>query len=362
MAFSGEIKELGMAGILQFISQNQMTGVLVLEEGDRTINLRFSEGKIVAALPTPELVGEMLVRVGLLGDDDLARALDVQKRTLQRLGDVLLRLDMVTQEDLAEVLQLQVREGVFKALEWKSGEFLFEPRVIEFDSIVNPRVEIEPLLLDGLRLVDELPILRSRLGSFDQIVRKVSAGAPDGFESPDEDGGDAEFTAQERVVHDMTNGRRSIQEVIDLSKMGEYQGCEALVSLLGRGRVELVPAWERETGTRKGLDWIGQSTGILLVLLLVALLLLALATGSPERGLLGGGAFSDTRFLQLLQYERVERALEIYKIENGAYPETLEDLVSTGILRTEDLAASWGGMVSYSLRGEGYNLIRWSGE
>ena len=372
MAFRGEIKELGMAGILQIISQNSKTGELVLEDGERLTKLMFSEGMVVGTLHPPEALGAMLVRVGMINQEGLGRALEVQKRTLQMLGDVLVRLDMISREDLSDILHLQLRESVVHALEWKEGEFLFESRRVELDPVLSPRVELEPLLLDGLRMVDEMPMIRRRLGSFDQIVHRIDRTAASGPGEPsphDGAGGDeslfpgsAEASAPERLIYSLANGRRSIREIIDLSRLGEFQACEVLISLRGRGEIEFSPAWEVEPGDRKRFAWMGQAAGVLLAILFVGLLVLTFAPGSSKGGILQGGPFSITRYLQLLQRERVERALEIHRIETGTYPASLPELTVEGLLRAEDLAAPWGGQVSYFRRGDSYHLIMWRGD
>ncbi len=361
-----------MVSILQFISQNRKSGELVLEHGDRLTKLMFSEGKVVGTLHPPEALGSMLVRVGMIDQEDLGRALEVQKRTLQMLGDVLVRLDMISREDLSDILHLQLRESVVHALEWKEGEFLFESRRVELDPFLNPCVEIEPLLLDGLRMVDEMPMIRRRLGSFDQIVHRIDRTASSGTGEPfPHDGtgggeglfpGSAEASAQERLIYSLANGSRSIREILDLSRLGEFQACEALISLRGRGEIEFSPAWEADPGGRKGFAWLGQAAGVLLALLFVGLLVLTFSPGSSKGGILQGGPFSSTRYLQLLQRERVERALEIYRIETGTYPASLPELTVEGLLRAEDLSASWGGQVSYFRRGDSYHLIIWRGD
>jgi len=373
MAFRGEIKELGMVGVLQIISQNRKTGELVLADGERLTKLRFSEGMVVGTLHPPEALGAMLVRVGMISEKDLGRALEVQERTLQKLGEALMRLDMISHEDLTDILHLQLHESVIHALEWKEGEFFFESLRIDFDPVLSPRVEIEPLLLEGLRMVDELPMIRRRMGPFDQIVRRIALtayssgpGEPsvtDGSGGGEEQfPGSAEVSKPERIIYRLSNGKRSIREIIDLSRLGEFQACEAMISLRGRGEIEFIPAWEGEAGGRKRLDWLGQAAGLILALLFVGLLVLAFVPGSSKGGILQGGPFSSTRYLQLLQRERVERALEIYRIETGTYPAALAELTGAGLLRPEDLAAPWGGKVSYFRKGESYHIITWRGE
>lgn len=71
-------------------------------------------------------VGELLLRQGLIDEDQLEHAINEQKRTGIRLGKILVRLGMITEEQMTSVLgqQLQSRERK------KLGEILVERGVI----------------------------------------------------------------------------------------------------------------------------------------------------------------------------------------------------------------------------------------
>ena len=53
-------------------------------------------------------LGEVLVEAGRITEEELARALALQKGTNARLGDVLLSHNIITEEDLVEALKKQL--------------------------------------------------------------------------------------------------------------------------------------------------------------------------------------------------------------------------------------------------------------
>ena len=57
---------------------------------------------------TTEKLGEILKKSGLVSDDQLARALEVQRGTTKRLGEVLVELELVTEQDIASALSKQL--------------------------------------------------------------------------------------------------------------------------------------------------------------------------------------------------------------------------------------------------------------
>ncbi|HXN42126.1 MAG TPA: DUF4388 domain-containing protein, partial [Myxococcaceae bacterium] len=92
MALKGTLKDFGIADILQLIAQQQKTGMLVLKAQDAEVSLGFKDGNIVkvesAFKKKKDLLGTLLVRAELITEQQLEQALEMQKRTLQRIGDV----------------------------------------------------------------------------------------------------------------------------------------------------------------------------------------------------------------------------------------------------------------------------------
>src|SRR3954469_8029134 len=104
MALKGTLKDFGIADILQLIGQQQKTGVLYIKSKSEEVEVSFVEGNVVRALSktrrSRELLGSMLVGSGLLTQNELDEALDIQKRTLKRLGDILVTEGKVTGDQL----------------------------------------------------------------------------------------------------------------------------------------------------------------------------------------------------------------------------------------------------------------------
>ena len=75
MALEGRIVDFGVADILQLISQQQKTGVLIVERKDDSIEVLFWNGMIISAHPIAkaekELLGEKLVKSGLITVEQL---------------------------------------------------------------------------------------------------------------------------------------------------------------------------------------------------------------------------------------------------------------------------------------------------
>ena len=93
MALRGTLKDFGIADILQLIGHQQKTGVLAVRNKDQEVRVLFKDGVVQRAESSTrqqrDLLGRMLVRAEVLSEEQINRALEIQKRTLKRLGQIL---------------------------------------------------------------------------------------------------------------------------------------------------------------------------------------------------------------------------------------------------------------------------------
>jgi Type II secretion system (T2SS), protein G len=62
------------------------------------------------------------------------------------------------------------------------------------------------------------------------------------------------------------------------------------------------------------------------------------------------------RFVSRYQVERLRAALEVYRVETGSYPASLDALVEAGLARPRDLRYPWSENYAYRRQGDGYLL------
>ena len=68
-------------------------------------------------------LGQMLISYGLIAQDDLTKALDLQKQCGKRLGQVLVEMKLISHEEVARVLEEQLSRRENRLL-WGRGESL----------------------------------------------------------------------------------------------------------------------------------------------------------------------------------------------------------------------------------------------
>src|SRR5512145_2593567 len=284
MALKGTLKDFGIAEILQLIGQQAKSGVLHLEGRDEEIHIAMADGNVVRAehvgRKTRERLGTRLVRAEVLTQEKLEYALELQKRSLRRLGDILVEQGFVSREDLKEMTALQTTETVYRLFHWKSGTYEFVPGEVEWDPESVTPLRAESVLMEGFRQVDEWPMVRRKITStamtFERQKELEAEGSGDsprharkaeedvdaafdamGSAEPARDDGEHGGLGQnERRVFRLTVPGRTVEKIIDLSRLGEFETCKGLLNLVNLGYLKPVaPAGRAAAVGTYAADW-----------------------------------------------------------------------------------------------------------
>ncbi|HKO02124.1 MAG TPA: DUF4388 domain-containing protein, partial [Thermoanaerobaculia bacterium] len=265
MALEGTLKDFSLADIFQLIGLQRKTGVLTLRGKDDTVTVTFLDGKVVAAdslnrrLETR--LGSVLIKSGLLTQEQLNRALEIQKETLQRLGFILTHYGIISADALKQAIQLQILQIVYRLFRWKDGDYHFsQETTIEYDRDNVVPITAESILMEGARMMDEWPIIEKRIRSHDMVFRKkltdqeiVVVGADDADEidfAPDATtarkrknalvSDKIRISEEEKAIYDMVDGTQTVGDIIEISRFSEFDTNKALYELLTRDLIEEV--------------------------------------------------------------------------------------------------------------------------
>lgn len=150
---------LSLPEVLQFLSMGKMTGVLTVVSGANTVTLSVHQGRLVnsSSLGRSRRLGQLLVNRGVVSRSRLEEALDYQRRQKPSplLGQVLLDRGMVTQEQLKQAIRLQMEEEMWDLFSLSEGSFKFEHGTESSIGDLLVELDIEPLILEGTRRMDE---------------------------------------------------------------------------------------------------------------------------------------------------------------------------------------------------------------
>jgi hypothetical protein len=393
MALEGTLRDFSLADIFQLIGLQRKTGVLTLTGKDDNVTVTFLDGKVVGAdsgshrLETR--LGHVLMKSGMLTQDQLGRALEIQKETLQRLGFILTHYQIISNDSLKQALQLQILQIVYRLFRWKDGEYHFsQETTIEYDRDNVQPISAESILMEGARMIDEWPIIEKRIRSPEQVFRKKGSGheiVVVGGEDVDEvdfepagqskkrktAGGDKiRISEEEKQIYDLLDGKRMVSDIIEMSRLSEFDTSKALYELLTRDLIEEVRGAEvvaeQQSAPVDELAVAETPVPLPLVLLLAAIAIGSIVTSfkNPLNSLSPMGtkpprASAPVEALKAISMERIQNlgeGIEKYNVVNGRLPVRLQDLAPIYI-SSALLTDPWGNAYKYLQQPSRYLVI-----
>jgi hypothetical protein len=386
MALEGTIKDFGLPDIFQLIGLQRKTGTLTLQSDKEEVTVTFESGMVVMADSSgkrlEDRLGHVLVKQGKLSAQRLEEALQTQKATLQRLGHILVTSNAITGKDLREALQIQVSQIVFKVFRWRDGQYLFDPSdAVDYDRDNFSPMSADFILMEGIRMVDEWPIIEKKIPSMDIVFRPVVdpalievGGDDDGPEVSFSGLADAKrstsasskirLSPNEEAIFRKVDGTRTVQNIIDSTGQAEFETCRTLFDLLNRNLISTAgrgAAQMSEAGLLEAPVSTTSAYGAMAVVLLLAVVGIAVRWRTP---------FAVTGLQPLLQsselllldgvsharLQRLDRAVQAHLLIHGGLPRTLEDVAKGGLVDHSYLVDSWARPFHYALTQDGYLL------
>ncbi len=207
----GDLGRLDVPDVLSFLNVGRRTGVLSLEKPDQETKMFFRDGNPVYASSTKEdlHLGAMLVRLRKVSADTLDRAMSKPRSGRWRVGSVLLADKLLNEGELASFLKVQVSEVIFDTFSWREGLFTFWEKVPPPATAVTLEMDLQNLLMEGSRRLDE----RSQLSEvFPDLNMSVEA-----MTNPERVKHSVTMTPDEWKVYFLVDGRRSLSEICRLA-------------------------------------------------------------------------------------------------------------------------------------------------
>jgi hypothetical protein len=397
MALEGTLEDFSLADIFQLIGIQRKTGILTLKSVGETVTVTFHNGMVVGADSSPkkleDRLGKVLMKTGLITPDQLKEALELQQKTLQKIGFIMVDQRYLTREELKEALQIQVAQMIYRLFRWNTGEYFFDQKSRvdpNADEAITP-MSAESILMEGIQMIDEWPLIQKRIPDFSMVFKpmiradeiatgteeeeedEIDAllGGVDGTAKPAQPAQDTEkvrLNRDEEEIFRLVDGKNTVSDIIESSKLGEFHTCKSLHDLLERKIIEslrpvaalareaaAVPMFAPAAEKRMNLTFAYPVVGI------VVAVLLFLNVGDPLRfatfHFFSSGNQEGIRTgLNASRLGLVDSAIMLYFSVNGKLPESLADLVTGNYLRQEDVIDSQERPFFYEADGNTYQL------
>jgi hypothetical protein len=233
----GDLAHFEVPDLLSLVKAGRRTGVLALERRDQESKLYFRAGDPVFAASTRDdlRLGRLLVRQGKVPADVIDEALEWQHSNGGRLGSALLAAGMLEEDELAALLKVQVSEVIFDAFSWPEGAFSFWDRVPPPSNAVTLEMDLQNILIEGVRRLDLRDRLPTAFPDLDMVVEAIA--------NPERVKHSVTLTPDEWKILFLVDGRRSLSEICRLAGNPEEQVTLNVLYTLQRARfVSVVPA------------------------------------------------------------------------------------------------------------------------
>ncbi|OGP78584.1 MAG: hypothetical protein A2V86_01590 [Deltaproteobacteria bacterium RBG_16_49_23] len=368
MALQGTLKDFSITEIIQLIGQQLKTGVLKIRRGKNLVEIFFVDGMIVHIFSNyrgkKDLIGEILVKAQLITDEQLERVLKVQKETLKYIGEILVELGLLTKEDILKVITTQIYETIYDLFWWEDGTFNFDLKLVESYKKIPFALSTEQVLLNILRMVDEWSEIEKKIFSPHLVFRKP-------FGTEEKSGGvlspqklmREKLTSEQELIHNLVDGTRTVQEMIDRSLLGKFNASEILLNLMEMGFIEVVgvrtPSLVKKVrmiNFREALAFVYYGAFLIFIFLLLIYFKPNFLRLFWDLKIERVNIEAPALFVHRGQLDRIKSALEIFYLERGGYPQRLDELVTAQLLRKSDLFYHKGVSYQYELKDGKYIL------
>lgn len=354
MGIVGNLKTMQLEELLQWLSLSKKTGTLEINHDKLSKRIYFRDGLIVSSSSNrpEEYLGHFLVSHGLISDDALTEAIQLQKQTHVLLGKILVTKGWLTEADLHHMLRLKTEESIYDVFYWEEGDFLFHDDDLPESAMVPMALDVTGILMEGVQRVDEFRRIRKLIPN-DQAIPVVIAEL--NYEDLD---------AGERQILDLVDDERTVEEIRLQTHSSDFHVCRILYRQWQEGRLKVVKARVRHATGAISLG----STGAVPVTSAFSIP----ASGPPTAAALveaARGFLSEQSFEAALRHLRAARSLEPENHEIGDMltqtEKSIRDAVeSSGVMLTSipQLAVSFEQLTSSKLSPqEGFMLTRING-
>ena len=250
MLLQGNLREFSLPNVLQLVKMSAKTGALSINREAESGKIFFRNGQIYFATAHPGTmpIGERLVKSGHVTSKQLRAALAEQKKKSSkgRIGQILLEHGYIDRPTLEQSVRDQIEDVTFNFFSWVDGEFAFEADETVTDEDILVEMNVESVIMEGCRRIDEWELIFDTLGSLERVPRLHYN------DIVEEDGGVKLAPDQWRVVC-WIDGRHDINTVLKECGLDRFNGAKVIYDLHKAGLLTVADSAIEEIGRGRSI-------------------------------------------------------------------------------------------------------------
>jgi hypothetical protein len=235
MPLKGNLRDFSTTNLLNLINLAKKTGTLIIEGPGQGAQMSFRNGKLIYAAMGHEdgNLSTILRRTGKLTDEQV-KALRTRAATAtdKELGLLLINAGYVNQSDIINSLRSHMLEIVYRLFTWVEGLFRFEPAIMPGDDKITVPIELENVIIEGSRRMQEWAHLAEELPNLDMALKFT--------DRPNANIRNMNLSVEEWKVVSYINPKNSMRAIAKANGLSDLEIRRIVYGLLQAGLVEII--------------------------------------------------------------------------------------------------------------------------
>ena len=217
--------------LLQWLGLAVKTGTLVVSHKGIEKKVFFRNGRVISSASSDprEYLGQFLMSYGYINEEELMKAMEVQRQSNILLGKILVTIGAISEEALVRLMRLKAEEEIYDIFFWQEGEFQWTDDNLPTMTMIALEVDLAGVIMEGSRRTDEWTRIAKVVPSGEHVpvIRK-----PINLNG---------LTEQRKMIAQAINGLRSIEEIVLESRSSRFNVSKAVFDLENEGFVDVHP-------------------------------------------------------------------------------------------------------------------------
>lgn len=257
MALKGNLQDFSTTQLLNLVNLARKTGKLTINDQSEKAILYFREGRLIHSSTNTDEghLTTMLLKTGKLSQEQASVIHNQTNSSSDRIvGKYLMDAKLVSRDDIVQGVKDYMLEIVYDLFTWGEGEFFFEQDVLTPNDRITVPLNLDNVILEGSRRIQEFDRLQDELPDLGKIALKIT----------DKPLRDVKLTQDDWRVISHIHPRNTVKQIAQNNNMDEFQIRKIVYGMLQAGLVESMQPEgmepkKREPVTRAGRRAASQS-------------------------------------------------------------------------------------------------------
>ncbi len=235
MALKGNLRDFSFSQLLNLISLAKKTGTLEVHGPSKTATISFDNGKLSFAQNSNNDQGlaAILLRTEKLTEKQYLVIKDRANNIGDKeLGLMLINSNYVTQEEILASLRKEFVITANDLFTWEEGIFQFENNVRPSPDKITLLINLENIIIEGSRQLQELERLQDEIPSLDMALKFT--------DNPGTNIRNVNLSVKEWRVVSFINPKNSMKQIARTTKLNEFEFRRIVYSLIQAGLVDII--------------------------------------------------------------------------------------------------------------------------